>query len=156
MKKAIICIMFLLLCISSFGSPMFCKQCKNKGYYYSYEMCTVCGGSGKVTYVLSGRHGGRSTRVGRCSNCSKLGSGCKTGYIKVKKRCSCSNSNCKYSKKKKSKRQIDPRLKTFYRRWTHLSLLILGEIFTIEDTTASCGIKRKPLEINPAALVSEC
>lgn len=112
-NKILICLSFLLLCISSFGSPMFCKQCKNKGYYYSYEMCPACKGSGKVTAILSGKHGGRSTRVGRCSNCSKLGSGCKTGYIRVKRRCSCCSS-CKYSKKRK--RQVDPKLKTFYRR----------------------------------------
>ena len=112
MKKTAIFLSFLILCFSSFGNIMFCKQCKNKGYYYSYETCSTCNGSGKVMSVLSSRHGGTSTRVGRCPNCSKLGSGCKTGYIKVKKRCSC--SSCKDHKKKK--RQADPRLKTFYKR----------------------------------------
>ena len=114
--KNIICISFLFLCIYSYGSPIyFCKKCKNKGYFYTYEICSVCGGSGTVTSHLAGQHG-QSTRTRRCSNCSKIGCGEKIGYIRVKKSCSCSNSNCKNKKNKKFKREIDPKLKTFFKR----------------------------------------
>ena len=76
-------------------------------------MCPVCLGSGTITSHLAGKRGGVSTRTVRCSNCSKIGCGNKTGYIRVKKSCNCSNSNCKI---KKSKRYIDPKLKTFFKR----------------------------------------
>ena len=111
-NKFIICLSFLFLFISSYGSPIyFCKKCKNKGYYYSYEICNVCGGTGTVKYYLTGQHS-QSTRTIRCSNCSKIGCGNKTGYIRVKKICNCSNSKCKIKKK----RYIDPKLKTFFKR----------------------------------------
>lgn len=114
-NKILICISFLFLYISIFGSPIFCKKCKNKGYFYTYEMCNVCGGTGKVTSFLHSKRGGVSKRVGRCSNCSKLGCGQKIGYIMVKKSCNCSNG--KSSRKNKcNKRHIDEKLKTFYKR----------------------------------------
>ena len=75
-------------------------------------MCPVCGGSGTVTSYLAGQNG-PSTRTRRCSNCSKLGCGYKSGYIRVKKSCNCYNSNCKIKKKK---RYIDPKLKSFFKR----------------------------------------
>ena len=112
-NKILICLSFLFLFIQSYGSPIFCKKCKNKGYYYSYEMCTVCFGSGKVTSHLARKRGGTTTRTVRCSNCGKLGCGDKIGYIRVKKSCNCCNSKCKIKKKK---RYIDPKLKTFYKR----------------------------------------
>ena len=112
-NKFLICLSFLFLCISIFGSPIyFCKKCKNKGFFYSYEICSSCGGSGTVKYYLTGQHS-QSTRTIRCSNCSKIGCGNKTGYIRVKKSCNCSNSKCKIKKKK---RYIDPKLKTFFKR----------------------------------------
>lgn len=111
-NKILICLTFLFLCISIFGSPIFCKKCKNKGFFYSYQMCPVCLGSGTVISRVAGQNG-PSTRIKRCSNCSKLGCGNKTGYIRVKKSCNCSNSKCKIKKKK---RYIDPKLKTFYKR----------------------------------------
>ena len=111
--KIIICLTFLFLFISSYGSPIyFCKKCKNKGFFYTYEICSECNGSGTVTYHLSGQHS-QSTRTRRCSNCSRIGCGDKSGYIRVKKSCSCSNSNCKIKKKK---RYIDPKLKSFFKR----------------------------------------
>ena len=116
--KNIICISFLFLCIYSYGSSIsFCKKCKNKGYFYTYEMCPVCGGSGKVINHSAGQHS-QSTSIRRCSNCSKIGCGERIGYIKTKKSCSCSNgkSNCKNKKNKKFKREIDPKLKTFFKR----------------------------------------
>ena len=115
--KNIICISFLFLCISIFGSPIYCKKCRNKGYFYIYEICNVCGGSGKVISPLAGQHS-QSTSIRRCSNCSRIGCGDKIGYIRVKKSCSCSNgkSNCKNKKTKKFKREIDPKLKTFFKR----------------------------------------
>ena len=114
-NKILICLTFLFLCISIFGSPIFCKKCKNRGYFYTYEMCPVCLGSGTVTSHLAGKRGGISTRTIRCSNCSRIGCGYKSGYIRVKKSCNCSNgkSNCK---NKKKKRYIDPKLKTFFKR----------------------------------------
>lgn len=113
-NKIIICLSFLFLCISIFGSPIyFCKKCRNKGYFYTYEICSSCGGSGTVKYYLTGQHS-QSTRTIRCSNCSKLGCGNKTGYIRVKKSCSCLNG--KYNCKNKKKRYIDPKLKTFFKR----------------------------------------
>ena len=112
--KNIICISFLFLCISIFGSPIYCKKCKNKGYFYTYEICSVCGGSGKVISNLAGQHS-QSTSIRRCSNCSRIGCGDKIGYITVKKFCNC-NSNCKNKKNKKFKREIDPKLKTFFKR----------------------------------------
>ena len=115
-NKFLFCLTFLFLCISSYGSHIyFCKKCKNKGYFYSYEMCPVCLGSGTVTSHLARKRGGVSTRTIRCSNCGKLGCGNKTGYIRVKKSCSCLNGkyNCK---NKKKKRYIDPKLKTFFKR----------------------------------------
>lgn len=112
-NKFIICLTFLFLCISIFGSPIyFCKKCKNKGYFYSYEICPVCLGSGNVISRVAGQHT-QSTRIKRCSNCSKLGCGYKSGYIRVKKSCNCLNSKCKIKKKK---RYIDPKLKTFFKR----------------------------------------
>lgn len=113
-NKILICISFLFLFISSYGSHIYCKKCRNKGYYYSYEICPVCFGSGKVTSHLAGKRGGTTTRTVRCSNCGKLGCGDKIGYIRVKKSCNCSNSKCKIKKKKK--RYINPKLKTFYKR----------------------------------------
>ena len=114
-NKILICISFLFLCIYSFGSPIyFCKKCKNKGYFYTYEICPVCGGSGKVISPLAGQHS-QSTSIRRCSNCSKIGCGNKIGYIRVKKNCSCSNGKSNYKNKKK-KRYIDPKLKTFFKR----------------------------------------
>lgn len=109
-NKILFCLTFLFLCISIFGSPIyFCKRCKNKGYYYYYEMCPVCFGSGKIKIPYpSGYY-----RIVRCSNCSKIGCGYKSGYIRVKKSCNCSNSKCKIKKKK---RYIDPKLKTFFKR----------------------------------------
>ena len=80
-------------------------------------MCPVCGGTGKVTSFLHSKRGRVSTRTGRCSNCGKIGCGDKIGYIRVKKSCNCSsNSNCKNKKTKKFKREIDPKLKTFFKR----------------------------------------
>ena len=114
-NKILLCLTFLFLFISSYGSSIyFCKKCKNKGYFYTYEICSFCGGSGTVTSYLTGQHS-QSTRTRRCSNCSKIGCGDKIGYIRVKKNCSCSNgkSNCK---NKKKKRYIDPKLKTFFKR----------------------------------------
>ena len=114
-NKILLCFTFLFLCISIFGSPIyFCKKCKNKGYFYTYEICPVCLGSGTVISRVAGQNG-TSTRTRRCSNCSKLGCGYKSGYIRVKKSCSCSNgkSNCK---NKKNKRYIDPKLKSFFKR----------------------------------------
>lgn len=119
-NKILFCLTFLFLCIYSYGSPIyFCKKCKNKGFFYTYEMCDVCEGSGKVQILSSsGRYGriGKYDRFGRCPNCSKIGCGIKSGYIRVKKSCSCSNSKCKNKKNKKFKREIDPKLKTFYKR----------------------------------------
>ena len=117
-NKFLICISFLFLFISSYGSHIsFCKKCRNKGYYYSYEMCPVCFGSGTVTSHLAGKRGGTTTRTIRCSNCSKIGCGSKSGYIRKKKSCNCCNSNGKsICKIKKKKRYIDPKLKTFYKR----------------------------------------
>ena len=112
-NKFLFCLIFLFLCISIFGSPIYCKKCRNKGYFYTYEICPVCLGSGTITSHLAGKRGGVSTRTVRCSNCSKIGCGDKSGYIRVKKSCNCSNSNCKIKKKK---RYIDPKLKTFYKR----------------------------------------
>ena len=112
-NKFLFCLNFLFLCISIFGSPIsFCKKCKNKGYFYTYEICSFCGGSGTVISRVAGQNG-PSTRTRRCSNCSKLGCGYKSGYIRVKKNCNCSNFNCKIKKKK---RYIDPKLKTFFKR----------------------------------------
>ena len=112
-NKFLFCLTFLLLCIYSYGSHIyFCKKCKNKGYFYTYEICPVCLGSGTVISRVAGQNG-PSTRTRRCSNCSKLGCGDKTGYIRVKKSCNCYNSNCKIKKKK---RYIDPKLKTFFKR----------------------------------------
>ena len=111
-NKILICLTFLFLCIYSYGSPIYCKKCRNKGFFYTYEICSSCGGSGTVKYYLTGQHS-QSTRAIRCSNCSKLGCGNKTGYIRVKKSCNCSNSKCKIKKKK---RYIDPKLKTFFKR----------------------------------------
>ena len=112
-NKILLCFTFLLLCISIFGSPIyFCKKCKNKGYFYTYEICPVCLGSGTVISRVAGQNG-PSTRTRRCSYCSKLGCGYKSGYIRVKKSCNCYNSNCKIKKKK---RYIDPKLKTFFKR----------------------------------------
>ena len=114
-NKILICISFLFLCISIFGSPIyFCKKCRNKGYFYTYEICPVCLGSGKVISPLAGQYS-QSTSIRRCSNCSKIGCGNKTGYIRVKKSCNCSNgkSNCKI---KKNKRYIDPKLKSFFKK----------------------------------------
>lgn len=114
-NKFLFCLTFLFLCISIFGSPIyFCKKCKNKGYFYTYEICPVCLGSGTVISRVAGQHT-QTTRIKRCSNCSKIGCGYKSGYIRVKKSCNCSNgkSNCKIKKKK---RYIDPKLKTFYKR----------------------------------------
>ena len=111
--KFLLCLTFLFLCIYSFGSPIyFCKKCRNKGYFYTYEICPVCLGSGTVISRVAGQNG-PSTRTRRCSNCSKLGCGYKSGYIRVKKSCNCYNSNCKIKKKK---RYIDPKLKTFFKR----------------------------------------
>ena len=110
-NKILICLTFLFLCISIFGSPIYCKKCRNKGFYYTYEMCPVCFGSGTVISRVAGQNG-PSTRKRRCSNCSKIGCGYKSGYIRVKKSCNCSNSKCKIKKK----RYIDPKLKTFYKR----------------------------------------
>ena len=110
--KILFCLTFLFLFISSYGSPIFCKKCRNKGYFYSYEMCPVCLGSGTVTSHLAGKRGGTTTRTVRCSNCGKLGCGYKTGYIRVKKNCNCCNSNCK---NKKNKRYINPKLKSFFK-----------------------------------------
>ena len=75
-------------------------------------MCNVCGGTGNVISRVAGQNG-PSTRTRRCSNCSRIGCGYKSGYIRVKKSCNCSNSKCKIKKKK---RYIDPKLKTFYKR----------------------------------------
>ena len=112
-NKILFCLTFLFLFIYSYGSPIyFCKKCKNKGYFYSYEMCPVCFGSGKITSHLAGKRGGTTTRTVRCSNCGKLGCGDKIGYIRVKKSCNCSNSKCKIKKK----RYIDPKLKTFFKK----------------------------------------
>ena len=111
-NKFLFCLTFLFLCISIFGSPIFCKKCRNKGFFYTYEICPVCLGSGTVISRVAGQNG-PSTRIKRCSNCSKLGCGDKSGYIRVKKSCNCSNSKCKIKKKK---RYIDPKLKTFYKR----------------------------------------
>ena len=110
-NKILICLTFLFLCISIFGSPIYCKKCRNKGFYYTYEMCPVCFGSGTVISRVAGQNG-PSTRKRRCSNCSKIGCGYKSGYIRVKKSCNCSNSKCKIKKK----RYIDPKLKTFFKR----------------------------------------
>ena len=113
--KILICISFLFLCISIFGSPIyFCKKCRNKGYFYTYEICYSCGGSGKVINHSAGQHS-QSTSIRRCSNCSKIGCGDKSGYIRVKKSCNCSNGKSK-CKNKKKKRYIDPKLKSFYKR----------------------------------------
>ena len=103
---------FLFLFISSYGSPIyFCKKCKNKGYYYSYETCYACKGSGKVKIPYpSGYY-----RIVRCSKCSKIGCGNKSGYIRTKKSCNCLNGKSK-CKIKKKKRYIDPKLKTFFKR----------------------------------------
>lgn len=114
-NKILFCLTFLFLCISSYGNNIYCKKCRNKGYFYTYEMCPVCGGSGKVISRVAGQHS-QSTRARRCSNCSKIGCGDKIGYIRVKKSCNCSNSKCKIKKTKKLKREIDPKLKTFYKR----------------------------------------
>ena len=112
-NKILLCLTFLFLCISIFGSPIyFCKKCRNKGYFYTYEICPVCLGSGTVISRVAGQNG-TSTMTRRCSNCSKLGCGYKSGYIRVKKSCNCYNSNCKIKKKK---RYIDPKLKTFFKR----------------------------------------
>ena len=111
--KFLICLTFIFLCISIFGSPIFCKKCRNKGYFYTYEMCPVCFGTGTVTSHLAGKRGGTTTRTIRCSNCSRIGCGSKSGYIRKKKSCNCSNSKCKIKKKK---RYIDPKLKTFFKR----------------------------------------
>lgn len=110
-NKILICLTFLILCISSYGSPIFCKNCKNKGFFYTYEKCNTCKGSGKVKIPYSGRY----DRIVRCPKCSKIGCGDKIGYIRVKKSCNCSNgkSNCK---NKKKKRYIDPKLKSFFKR----------------------------------------
>ena len=112
MKNILICLTFLFLCIYSYGSPIyFCKKCKNKGFFYTYEICSSCGGSGKIKIPYpSGYY-----RIVRCSNCSKIGCGNKTGYIRVKKSCSCLNGKSK-CKIKKKKRYIDPKLKSFYKR----------------------------------------
>ena len=110
--KIIICLICLCFLNSIFGSPIYCKKCRNKGYFYTYEICPVCLGSGTVISRVAGQNG-PSTRIKRCSNCSKIGCGDKSGYIRVKKSCNCSNSNCKIKKKK---RYIDPKLKTFYKR----------------------------------------
>ena len=113
-NKILLCLTFLLLCLSSYGSPIyFCKKCKNKGYFYTYEICPVCLGSGTVISRVAGQNG-PSTRTRRCSNCSKLGCGYKSGYIRVKKSCNCYNSN--YKNKKKKKRYIDPKLKSFFKK----------------------------------------
>ena len=112
-NKFIFCLTFIFLFISIFGSPIyFCKKCKNKGFFYTYEICCVCGGSGNVISRVAGQHT-QSTRIRRCSNCSKIGCGYKSGYIRVKKSCNCSNSKCKIKKKK---RYIDPKLKTFFKK----------------------------------------
>ena len=111
-NKILICLTFLFLLISSYGNNIYCKKCKNKGYYYSYEICSSCGGTGTIKYYLTGQHS-QSTIRRRCSNCSKIGCGDKIGYIRVKKSCNCSNSKCKIKKKK---RYIDPKLKTFFKR----------------------------------------
>ena len=110
--KIIFCLTFLFLCISIFGSPIYCKKCRNKGFFYTYEICSVCRGSGKVISPLAGQHS-QSTSIRRCSNCSKIGCGNKTGYIRVKKNCNCYISKCKIKKKK---RYIDPKLKKFFKR----------------------------------------
>ena len=111
-NKFLICLSFLFLFISSYGSPIYCKKCRNKGFFYTYEKCSSCGGTGTVKYHLSGQHS-QGTMKRRCSNCSRIGCGDKTGYIRVKKSCNCSNSKCKIKKKK---RYIDPKLKTFFKR----------------------------------------
>ena len=111
-NKFLICLIFLFLCISILGSPIFCKKCRNKGFFYTYEICPVCLGSGTVISRVAGQHT-QSTRTRKCPNCSKIGCGDKTGYIRVKKSCSCFNFKCKLKKKK---RYIDPKLKTFYKR----------------------------------------
>jgi len=44
MKNEILfCLTFLFLCIYSYGSPIyFYKKCKNKGFFYTYEICSEC------------------------------------------------------------------------------------------------------------------
>ena len=110
-NKILICLSFLFFCISSYGSPIYCKKCRNKGFFYTYEICSVCLGSGTVISRVAGQNG-PSTRKRRCSNCSKIGCGDKSGYIRVKKNCNCSNSKYKFKKK----RYIDPKLKKFFKR----------------------------------------
>ena len=62
-NKILFCLTFLFLCIYSYGSPIyFYKKCKNKGFFYTYEICSECNGSGTVTHHLSGQHS-QSTRT---------------------------------------------------------------------------------------------
>ena len=114
-NKILFCLTFIFLCIYSYGSPIYCQKCRNKGYFYTYEICPVCLGSGTVISRVAGQNG-PSTRTRSCSNCSKLGCGYKSGYIRVKKSCNCSNGKYNCKNKKNKKRYIDPKLKTFFKR----------------------------------------
>lgn len=96
MKTLLVTVM-IALAASSFGASA-CQKCKDVGFWFEYETCGVCRGTGMV----SRRHDVETRGRLRCPKCRAIGN--KLGKVKVKRYCDCQIGKAKKERDEKPRK----------------------------------------------------